>query len=65
MKTFFSFLLVLIRFFICFKVCYLLYYSNSSPTQEITSNLNWWVAYLVFDIWLQVTVLNNKTEDND
>lgn len=52
MKTFFGFVLSVIRLFILVKVTYLLYKTSVDEVNYPLDKLTWWIYYLVFDIWM-------------
>jgi len=66
MKYFFGFLIIVIKLFIIFKVTSLLYLTNSDPTNYPMEKLTWWIYFLIFEIWLYITLKDiNKQDEED
>lgn len=60
-----KFLLLIVRLVIIYKVCVILYYSSNNATDEQMKTLNWWIGFLVFDIWAQTVLPNNDLNKKD
>jgi hypothetical protein len=63
MANFFKFILIGLRIFICYKFITLLYQSSANYDDLTLKHLDWWVAYLVFDIWLQFVIPSSYNND--
>jgi hypothetical protein len=62
MKKFLAFTLILVRFYIIFKVITLLYFTKVDPNNYHIDNLIWWGVFLIFDIWLQFILPKEDSE---
>jgi hypothetical protein len=60
-----TFVSALLRIFILIKVSYLLFMTNLYPNEYPLSLLNWWIYYLIFDIWLLTTYKTEINPKND
>jgi hypothetical protein len=48
-----GFVLLVLRFYIIYKMVALLYMSHQNPIEHPIEDITWWVYVLIFDIWLQ------------
>jgi len=62
MKKLFIIILIILRIYILVQVATLLYLSHNDPEGYAIQKLNWWIYFLVFDIWLQL-ILPKPPED--
>jgi hypothetical protein len=59
----FNFIIIIFRIFVIVKVGFLLTMTSQYPETYPLSLLNWWIYYLIFDIWLLTTFkLDNHKE---
>lgn len=65
MKNFLSLILIGVRIYICFKFVSGLILNSINPTEYPLQNLDWLLYYLVFDIWLQLVIPNQTTENDE
>lgn len=64
MKTFISFIFLIIKIVIAVKVFYLLYLTYHIKSDENNSDLIWWGCFLIFDVWLMTNLPDvDKKED--
>ena len=63
MRSLFYIILVVIRILIILNIIYLLWYGWYHPNSLEFNKLTWWVYYMVFDIWLDRVVNNQKDFD--
>lgn len=47
-----AFIIVFVRIFIFLKITTLLILTSMFPEKYQTSELTWWVYFLIFDIWI-------------
>lgn len=55
----------LLKFIIMIKIIYLFTMNWLYPNEFPLSNLTWWVYFLVFDIWVTLTLTSTKDEDDE
>jgi len=55
----------LLKFIIMIKIIYLFTMNWLYPDEFPLSNLTWWVYFLVFDIWVTLTLTSTKDEDDE
>jgi hypothetical protein len=58
----FKFISILIKILIFIKISYLLIMSNLYPQSFPITLLDWWIYYLIFDIWLMISIKQYETE---
>jgi hypothetical protein len=62
---FYSFFHTIIQIYILIKVSYLLLMTSYNPEAYPLSMLNWWIYFLIFDIWLITMFPKNDSNSND
>ena len=62
---FYQFFNAVIKLFILVKVSYLLFMTSYNPEAYPLSMLNWWIYFLIFDIWLITMFPKNDSNTND
>lgn len=55
----------LLKFIIMIKIIYLFTMNWLYPEEFPLSDLTWWVYFLVFDIWVTLTLTSTKDEDDE
>lgn len=65
MENFIKFITSLIKFLIIIKMGYLFTMNYLYPEEYPLSNLTWWIYFLVFDIWVTLTLASTKYEDDE
>lgn len=55
----------LLKFIIMIKIIYLFTMNWLYPYEFPLSDLTWWVYFLVFDIWVTLTLTSTKDEDDE
>lgn len=55
----------LLKFIIMIKIIYLFTMNWLYPDEFPLSCLTWWVYFLVFDIWVTLTLTSTKDEDDE
>ncbi len=62
---FYHFFYAIIQIYIIVKVSYLLFMTSYNPEAYPLSMLNWWIYFLIFDIWMNSMLLNEKPLKKD
>jgi len=60
---FYRFFHTIIQIYILVKVSYLLFMTSYNPELYPLSMLNWWIYFLIFDIWMNTILPNEKNKD--
>ena len=47
------------------KIIYLFTMNGLYPDEFPLSNLTWWIYFLVFDVWVTLTLTSTKYEDDE
>ncbi len=58
-------ILIIVRFLVIYKVIKLLIISSISTEENYLNDLQWWICYLVFDIWFQLSISFEKNDEKD
>jgi hypothetical protein len=61
----YSFTYIVIRIFVFAKVFFLLCMTYYYPESYNISLLNWWMYFLIFDIWIMVMLPDKKYHNNN
>jgi uncharacterized membrane protein len=65
MKEAFKVITSLLKFIIMIKIIYLFTMNGLYPDEFPLSNLTWWIYFLVFDVWVTLTLASTKYEDDE
>ena len=62
---FYQFFYAIIKIYIFAKVSYLLFMTSYNPELYPLSLLNWWIYFLIFDIWMNTILVSEKPLKKD